>query len=901
MNKGIPIYFCLFLVLFLSISFVSANFFDWVTGNDIKDVRQISLESGEKYNVEVNKIVPAGDRKSFVRATITPSNGVPEEISVREGGETTLQGGEVVSVSKTPTNKPFGRKKININIEENKLKDIEGTLFFIHFHEDVGSVNEKSWDEYYLVSNEQRFKITPENEAMKIQLNNLVGKNIAIQGVEKNNFIIPEIINRVYQNPEEQLKSLIGAGGNKPPIDDFKPIPAIKDQTRYKMAVLLTDFTDSGARPFTRSEAEEKIFGNSAGSLKKIIEEQSYSKATVNGKVFDWIRVPRGSQDTGDTLRCGAMVGSFFTQEVLPLLPQATLNSLEDYDYFYVYNYCPQYQLNLGGYATLGGSFGFTMFNFNNFPSAWSPLIKHMEHEFFHLLGLPHSAAYDCDEETLGTSCAILEAGNCFDVMGKVLGVECSQHLNSVFKEELGWLSKRDILTIDKSGTYKLKPLEFSGSGFKVAKIEIQDLGSISPFYLEFRQPLGIDSNLNNPDFEYNKNGLFIYFTLLYSGLLDTMPTAFDWSEDVKEVTLNEDNVFFYNITDFNITIGPIIKANSTDILFSVNISSPSRPSLCGSTFTLSKPFKLYNTLFEDVYFINSNYGWAIEGKGILYSSDNGGNSWKFWGNPFQDLPDGYLNLGKIYFFNQNIGWIAGNNNGKSFIFYTSDGGETWIKKWESQDFLLIRDIQFINQNIGWMAGDKGVFKTTNGGETWQDISPSSPFSASRVSFIDANQGWMLPMSKDYLYFTDDGGETWTSHFPNPDISTNSILDISFINENLGWGVSQNYYNGKVTIFKTADGGQSWSNILINIPILFDIKFIDANNGWAVGYSPGEYVLFSTNDGGQTWLENFRVAVFYSVKPNSYFLDANHRWLNTGEGIYCLNDDRFKIEIKEEV
>jgi photosystem II stability/assembly factor-like uncharacterized protein len=69
-----------------------------------------------------------------------------------------------------------------------------------------------------------------------------------------------------------------------------------------------------------------------------------------------------------------------------------------------------------------------------------------------------------------------------------------------------------------------------------------------------------------------------------------------------------------------------------------------------------------------------------------------------------------------------------------------------------------------------------------------------------------------------------------------------------------------NYPHGG-TLYRTADGGLSWTSA--NIPFSSgDIRFLDANGGWAlaglgVGAGSNAVAVFQTTDGGGTWMQKY--------------------------------------------
>ncbi len=133
-------------------------------------------------------------------------------------------------------------------------------------------------------------------------------------------------------------------------------------------------------------------------------------------------------------------------------------------------------------------------------------------------------------------------------------------------------------------------------------------------------------------------------------------------------------------------------------------------------------------------YFINQDTGWASSSKKIMKTNDGG----KTWLNQFDlidkiivkdslhinDTEDHYthmpwysqLFLGEFSLADNNKIWLA---NGDSRLFYSTDGGDNWnLYQWKFDNTKRFASVFFINKNLGYVCGS-GIFKTTNGGETW--------------------------------------------------------------------------------------------------------------------------------------------------------------------------------------
>ena len=118
----------------------------------------------------------------------------------------------------------------------------------------------------------------------------------------------------------------------------------------------------------------------------------------------------------------------------------------------------------------------------------------------------------------------------------------------------------------------------------------------------------------------------------------------------------------------------------------------------------------------------------------------------------------------------------------------------------------------------------------------------------SAISFVDAHNGWLILVTPDpagtsafSIAQTSDGGTTWlvnplTLFKPGEVDSLASAITLDFFDAHTGWLVikratSRNFSVG--TLFKTADGGATWTKL--TIPIGEPVSFITAQIGWTAG------------------------------------------------------------------
>jgi photosystem II stability/assembly factor-like uncharacterized protein len=124
------------------------------------------------------------------------------------------------------------------------------------------------------------------------------------------------------------------------------------------------------------------------------------------------------------------------------------------------------------------------------------------------------------------------------------------------------------------------------------------------------------------------------------------------------------------------------------------------------------------------------------------------------------------------------------------------------------------RGLDAVNRRIAWVGGSDGqVLRTTDGGDTWEDVSPDDTagllfrdveaHSAMHASVMAIGLG-----EASRIYTTRDGGTTWTLAFFNDD--PDAFYDcMAFWDHRRGIGMSDPV-DGKFRIIRTSDGGLTW-------------------------------------------------------------------------------------------
>ncbi len=138
---------------------------------------------------------------------------------------------------------------------------------------------------------------------------------------------------------------------------------------------------------------------------------------------------------------------------------------------------------------------------------------------------------------------------------------------------------------------------------------------------------------------------------------------------------------------------------------------------------------------------------------------------------------------------------------------------------WKSVDVgtdQQLRGLDATDRRHAWVGGSKGgVWKTSDGGKTWTDVSPPG---ASALLFRDVEilrPGHVLVLAigeadASRIYRTADGGATWTQTFTNDDPAAFYDCMAMWPGGKRGIAMSDPV-DGKFRIIETSDGGASWS------------------------------------------------------------------------------------------
>lgn len=359
--------------------------------------------------------------------------------------------------------------------------------------------------------------------------------------------------------------------------------------------------------------------------------------------------------------------------------------------------------------------------------------------------------------------------------------------------------------------------------------------------------------------------------------------------------------------------------------------------------FLLLLPFSLLsqqinNELFKDIKPRNIGPGGmsgrvtaidvVLQNPDVMYVGTASGGLWKStsggikWYPIFDDQPTASIGAVAIQQSNPSVIWVGtgeGNPrnslNGGFGVYKSLDGGRTWksmgLEKTRHIHRIIVHpdnpDIVYVGA-IGSPWGvhpERGVFKTTDGGKTWNKIlfannktgvadmvmDPQNPNKIIVAMWEHKRDPWFFKSGGEGsgLYITHDGGDSWEERtdkdgLPKGDLGRIGVA-IARGKPNVVYALVEAKKNA---LYKSTDGGFKWNKVndkndIGNRPFYYSEIYVDPQNENRV-YSVFTYVNVS-EDGGKKF-EQLMPA--YGV-DNGVHPDHHAWWIHPDNGDFMID------------
>lgn len=259
--------------------------------------------------------------------------------------------------------------------------------------------------------------------------------------------------------------------------------------------------------------------------------------------------------------------------------------------------------------------------------------------------------------------------------------------------------------------------------------------------------------------------------------------------------------------------------------------------------------------------FADCNTALAAGGASVTATTD-GGKTWI--DRRRQDFANLNISINGMTFPAPNRAYFATN---AGTIYVSTDQGVTMDPLFNDANFQM-NDVASVGADSIWAVGyssfsvaaasrTSAIFRSVNRGATWQRVGTfpvgSTAPNLTKIAFANRTTGYVSG-NRGGVFKTTDGGTTWTNVSPAPHAGNASMTyqEIQALDANTVIVIG-NAFPNKI-VYRTTNGGTTWTNISGNIDALgtgnlVGLMMHDANNGYI---STGAQLLTTTN-GGTSW------------------------------------------------
>jgi photosystem II stability/assembly factor-like uncharacterized protein len=251
--------------------------------------------------------------------------------------------------------------------------------------------------------------------------------------------------------------------------------------------------------------------------------------------------------------------------------------------------------------------------------------------------------------------------------------------------------------------------------------------------------------------------------------------------------------------------------------------------------------------VLNSVAFAGPSVAVALGVDGRYIRSTNAGLTWTEATSPLASNESG-----RVAFADANVGVIVSSTSSGGTIRRTTDAGANWSFAFNSG---RMSAVAFGSSTVGVAVGDRArILRTTDAGLTWTPSTVSAGVvEFTGVAFADVNT--VVVVGGGVTRRSTDGGQTFGAVAMPPGTTPTDAYRVAFGSPQVG--VVVGFGN---QVYWTADGGQTWTAgtgaALDTVGGFRDVTFLDASTAIAVGQSVSSLnrgVILRSGDGGRTW------------------------------------------------
>lgn len=204
--------------------------------------------------------------------------------------------------------------------------------------------------------------------------------------------------------------------------------------------------------------------------------------------------------------------------------------------------------------------------------------------------------------------------------------------------------------------------------------------------------------------------------------------------------------------------------------------------------------------------------------------------------------------------------WFAGSVGGG--IWKTSDAGESWVSLTDDLPALstVCLEMASSNHNViyagtgeGFYNADavigQGIFKTTDKGETWEQLAATTTpdfYYVNRIIVDPSNENIVLAATNTGIFKSVDGGVSWSQKY----VSNSRTQHLIMNPENFNTLYCAENSRG---VLKSTDAGETWALKSLPSQDRYEIAISPTDTSRLYAANEGS-ILYMSLDAGETWL-----------------------------------------------
>ncbi|HEY3874987.1 MAG TPA: FlgD immunoglobulin-like domain containing protein [Candidatus Kapabacteria bacterium] len=209
-----------------------------------------------------------------------------------------------------------------------------------------------------------------------------------------------------------------------------------------------------------------------------------------------------------------------------------------------------------------------------------------------------------------------------------------------------------------------------------------------------------------------------------------------------------------------------------------------------------------------------------------------------------------------VYYYELPAGDIYDQNNNFLSGQFTDNG------YWDSPFKMAMEPINGVQPYRILYTGREMLWTTTDGGSSWNAISPRFNDYIHSIGLVKANPNYLYVGTTSEISFTTDAGNNWTSKSSG---MSGIVTSIVTTNKNLNFALASFYTSNGHRVMKTTNGGTNWVDV-------------SGASGFALPNVGVNCVALDSTDPLHIWYAGTDNGIYYT-------LDSGARWSVAGAGI----------------